>query len=56
MKKIHLPGCCGPPGIDPKKSNLYFYRDSKGNEVDLVCVTGTDLFPIEIKAGMVMVM
>jgi uncharacterized protein len=35
-----------------KKSNLYFYRDSKGNEVDLVCVTGTDLFPIEIKAGM----
>lgn len=35
-----------------KKSNLYFYRDRKGNEVDLVCVTGTDLFPIEIKAGM----
>ena len=35
-----------------KKSNLHFYRDSQGNEVDLVCVTGNDLFPIEIKAGM----
>ncbi len=35
-----------------KKSNLYFYRDSKGNEVDLLIVNGHDLFPIEIKAGM----
>lgn len=33
-------------------NNLYFYRDSKGNEVDLVLVSGTDFFPIEIKAGM----
>ena len=35
-----------------KQSNLYFYRDSKGNEVDLLLVSGPDLFPIEIKAGM----
>jgi hypothetical protein len=28
-----------------EKSNLYFYRDSKGNEVDLVCVSGTDQAP-----------
>lgn len=33
-------------------SNLYFYRDSKGNEVDLVLTKGVDLFPIEIKSGM----
>lgn len=35
-----------------KRSNLYFYRDSKGNEVDLLMVYGSDIFPIEIKAGM----
>lgn len=35
-----------------KRSNLYFYRDSKGNEVDLLIVIGPDIFPIEIKAGM----
>ncbi len=35
-----------------KKSNLYFYRDSKGNEVDLLLINGTNIFPIEIKAGM----
>ena len=35
-----------------KRGNLYFYRDSKGNEVDLLLVGGPDLFPIEIKAGM----
>lgn len=35
-----------------QRSNFYFYRDSKGNEVDLVVVSGPDLFPIEIKAGM----
>jgi len=35
-----------------KRSNLYFYRDSKGNEVDLLLVNGADLFPIEIKSGM----
>lgn len=35
-----------------KRSNLYFYRDSKGNEVDLLFVKGSEIFPIEIKAGM----
>lgn len=35
-----------------KRSNLYFYRDAKGNEVDLLMVNGPDIFPIEIKAGM----
>lgn len=35
-----------------RRSNLYFYRDSKGNEVDLLFVNGPDLFPVEIKAGM----
>ena len=35
-----------------KRSNLYFYRDSKGNEVDLLFAGGTEIFPIEIKAGM----
>lgn len=34
------------------QSNLFFYRDSKGNEVDLLVANGSDLFPIEIKAGM----
>ena len=35
-----------------RHSNLYFYRDSKGNEVDLLLVNGPDIFPVEIKAGM----
>ena len=35
-----------------RSSNLYFYRDSKGNEVDLLLVSGADIFPLEIKAGM----
>ncbi|MCK9264041.1 MAG: ATP-binding protein [Deltaproteobacteria bacterium] len=35
-----------------KRSNLYFYRDSNGNEVDLLFSIGPDLFPVEIKAGM----
>jgi uncharacterized protein len=34
-----------------RKSNLSFYRDGKGNEVDLILDIGPDLFPIEIKAG-----
>jgi predicted AAA+ superfamily ATPase len=34
-----------------ERNNLYFYRDSKGNEVDLLLTFGTDLFPLEIKAG-----
>lgn len=35
-----------------KRSNIHFFRDSKGNEVDLVLTNGSDLFPIEIKSGM----
>lgn len=34
-----------------KKSNLYFYRDSKGLEIDLIYESGRDIFPIEIKSG-----
>jgi len=34
-----------------KRSNLSFYRDGKGNEVDLILEIGPDAFPIEIKAG-----
>jgi uncharacterized protein len=30
---------------------MTFYRDGKGNEVDLVLEIGPDVFPIEIKAG-----
>jgi len=34
-----------------KPDNLFFYRDSKGNEVDIICeIAGTQL-PIEIKSG-----
>lgn len=32
-------------------SNLYFWRDSNGNEVDIVFEEGAKLMPIEIKAG-----
>lgn len=35
-----------------RRNNLYFYRDSRGNEVDLLIVIGSELFPIEIKSGM----
>ena len=34
-----------------KRSNMSFYRDGKGNEVDLVLEMGPDIFPIEIKSG-----
>lgn len=34
-----------------KGSNITFYRDGKGNEVDLVLENGPEVFPIEIKAG-----
>ena len=34
-----------------KRNNLYFYRDSKGSEVDIIYEIGRDLFPIEVKAG-----
>lgn len=35
-----------------RRSNLHFYRDSNGNEVDLLLSMGPDLYPVEIKAGM----
>jgi predicted AAA+ superfamily ATPase len=34
-----------------RKSNLHFYRNGKGSEVDLILEIGADVFPIEIKAG-----
>lgn len=36
-------------GLD---SNLYFFRDSNHNEVDMLYKKGTELFPFEIKASM----
>ena len=35
-------------GVQP---DLYFYRDSHGNEVDLLIRRGRDLIPVEIKSG-----
>lgn len=34
-----------------KRSNLHFWRDTKGNEVDLVIESGPDIVPVEIKSG-----
>lgn len=34
-----------------KRMNLSFYRDSAGNEVDMICEFGQDVLPVEIKAG-----
>ncbi|MEA3332016.1 MAG: ATP-binding protein [Pseudomonadota bacterium] len=34
-----------------KTDNLYFFRDSKGNEVDIIMEYGNQLLPIEIKSG-----
>jgi predicted AAA+ superfamily ATPase len=34
-----------------KINNLFFYRDSTGNEVDLIMENGRDIHAIEIKAG-----
>jgi len=34
-----------------KTDNLYFFRDSKGNEVDIIMEYGTQLLPIEVKSG-----
>ncbi len=34
-----------------KRSNLYFWRDSTGNEIDVIIDEGTRLLPIEIKSG-----
>jgi len=33
------------------QSNLYFWRDSKGLEIDVVLEEGDELTPVEIKAG-----
>jgi uncharacterized protein len=35
-----------------KDSNLYFYRDSNQNEVDLLFKKESELFPVEIKSAM----
>jgi predicted AAA+ superfamily ATPase len=34
-----------------KRNNLNFYRDSIGNEVDVIYNVGADIFPIEIKSA-----
>jgi len=34
-----------------ERPNLYFWRDSNGNEVDVIVEEGTTLMPIEIKSG-----
>jgi len=34
-----------------KRSNLYFWRDAKGNEVDLLVESGSEVTPVEIKSG-----
>jgi hypothetical protein len=33
------------------RSNLFFYRESNGNEVDLIAERGRDLLAVEIKSG-----
>jgi predicted AAA+ superfamily ATPase len=35
-----------------KTNNLYYFRDSNGNEVDLIFENGIDIVPIEIKSAM----
>ncbi|HOT29674.1 MAG TPA: ATP-binding protein [Candidatus Ozemobacteraceae bacterium] len=34
-----------------QRSNLTFFRDVKGNEIDLVIEEGREVFPIEVKSG-----
>jgi len=34
-----------------KRSNLYYYRDAHGHEVDLLLDTDDKLYPIEVKSG-----
>ena len=34
-----------------ERPNLYFWRDTNGNEVDVIVEQGTTLMPIEIKSG-----
>jgi predicted AAA+ superfamily ATPase len=33
------------------ESNLYFWRDNSGNEIDIIMENGTNLRPVEIKSG-----
>ena len=35
-----------------KRDQVYFYRDSKGNEIDAIITLGHKVLPIEIKSGM----
>jgi predicted AAA+ superfamily ATPase len=34
-----------------KRNNLHFWRDGKGNEIDLLIESGPDIMPVEIKSG-----
>jgi hypothetical protein len=34
-----------------KEHSIYFWRDSTGNEIDVIINGGDDLIPVEIKAG-----
>ncbi len=34
-----------------ERSNLYFWRDNPGNEIDIIVDNGTEIIPIEVKAG-----
>jgi len=34
-----------------RKNTVTFYRDSRGNEVDMILESGRELFPVEVKAG-----
>lgn len=34
-----------------RKNAVTFYRDSRGNEVDMIFESGLDAFPVEVKAG-----
>jgi uncharacterized protein len=34
-----------------ERTNLFFWRDSNGNEVDVIVEQGTQLLPVEIKSG-----
>lgn len=34
-----------------RKNAVTFYRDSRGNEVDMILESGQEIFPIEVKAG-----
>ena len=36
------------------QSNLYYWRDNTGNEIDVIIDEGLDLLPVEIKAGKTM--